>query len=52
MSLIYLLPSILEESRSEYQEIKNSIPGGRSFCPVERINHTEEEERQPSGPGR
>ena len=43
MSLIYLLPSILEESRSEYQEIKNSIPGGRSFCPVERINHTEEE---------
>lgn len=43
MSLIYLLPSILEESRREYQEIKNSIPGGRSFCPVERINHTEEE---------
>lgn len=43
MSLIYLLSSILEESRSEYQEIKKSIPGGRSFCPVERINHTQEQ---------
>lgn len=43
MSLIYLLPSILEESKEEYEEIKKSIPAGRSFCPVEKINHTQSE---------
>lgn len=39
MSLIFSLPSILEESRREYKQIRQTIAEGRDFFPVEKINH-------------
>ncbi|MCB6992606.1 site-specific DNA-methyltransferase [bacterium 210820-DFI.6.37] len=39
MSLIFSLPAILEESRREYEQIKESSAEGRAFFPVEKIHH-------------
>lgn len=39
MSLIFSLPSILEESRREYNQIKKNISQGRTFFPVEKIHY-------------
>ena len=44
MSLIFSLPSILEESRREYCKIKESLESGPEFFPVEKIYHRKSEE--------
>ncbi len=38
MSLIFSLPSILEESKKEYEAIKAGAGSGRPFFPVEQVN--------------
>lgn len=39
MSLIFSLPDVLEESRREYERIKEASSEGKVFYPVERIHH-------------
>lgn len=39
MSLIYSLPDVLEESRREYETIKEASSKGSGFYPVEQIHH-------------
>lgn len=41
MSLIGSLPSILEESRKEYEAMKEAAGEGRPFFPVEQVNKRE-----------
>lgn len=41
MSLIFSLPSILEDSRKEYERIKTAVSEGTAFYPAEKIYHRE-----------